>query len=107
MTLSHTERLIVQAHREVPGQCTCVPCEHCGAIMRHVEQLLMAGTVTRMEQIKEWEARGRIDPACAFCQREFYARTTTMPSDVFAPSHKASEGCESGKRSHCTCDTCF
>src|SRR5258708_735162 len=25
----------------------------------------------------------------------------------FYPSHFASQGCESGKRPHCTCDTCF
>jgi hypothetical protein len=25
----------------------------------------------------------------------------------FGPPHKASVNCESGKRNHCTCDTCF
>ncbi len=25
----------------------------------------------------------------------------------FHPSHDASERCESGKRNHCSCDTCF
>jgi hypothetical protein len=29
------------------------------------------------------------------------------PAFGFAPSHKASERCMSGKRPHCTCDTCF
>lgn len=25
----------------------------------------------------------------------------------FGPSHKASRGCKSGSRAHCTCDACF
>ncbi len=25
----------------------------------------------------------------------------------FFPNHYASERCQSGKRNHCTCDTCF
>lgn len=36
---------------------------------------------------------------CAYCDKY---RGTTM-----FPSHQASERCESGKRPHCTCDTCF
>jgi len=27
--------------------------------------------------------------------------------DGFGPRHEASRRCESGKRPHCTCDTCF
>jgi len=66
----------------------------------------MTGNETRAEQITRWEQEGRLDPECPFCQREFYA-AESKPYDVFAPNHKASEGCESGKRAHCTCDTCF
>ena len=62
---------------------------------------------TRAEQIMRWEQEGRLDPQCIFCCRDFYANHGCLPSEVFAPNHKASEGCESGKRPHCTCDTCF
>jgi hypothetical protein len=37
---------------------------------------------------------------CRTCKEEGYGKG-------FAPQHKASEGCRSGKRAHCTCDTCF
>ena len=61
---------------------------------------------TRNEQVARWEAEGRLDRSCAFCQREWYA-SPKMPEDVFAPGHKPSPRCESGKHPHCTCDTCF
>lgn len=38
---------------------------------------------------------------CAYCDREREA------GNIMFPSHDASSRCESGKRSHCTCDTCF
>lgn len=38
---------------------------------------------------------------CACCDRERQA------SNMFHPFHDASEQCESGKHSHCSCDTCF
>lgn len=45
------------------------------------------------------------DPGeCRTCDREYWPdpkRVTSMPS------HEASSRCESGKRSHCTCDTCY
>jgi hypothetical protein len=28
-------------------------------------------------------------------------------NDNFHPAHDASEFCKSGKRTHCSCDTCF
>ncbi len=28
-------------------------------------------------------------------------------AEGWLPSHEASKGCQSGKRPHCTCDTCF
>ena len=28
-------------------------------------------------------------------------------TDPFFPAHFAAEGCESGKRNHCTCDVCW
>lgn len=60
------------------------------------------------EHIKQVEAlhgggrRHKLVPGqCAYCDREREADST------FHPSHDASDRCESGKRAHCTCDTCF
>jgi hypothetical protein len=61
--------------------------------------------VSKAEQIERMEATGSIDPGCVYCQREFYAAEN--PVRVFAPRHKASGGCRSGARPHCTCDGCF
>ena len=36
---------------------------------------------------------------CAYCDK--------WGDDPMMPRHSASERCESGKRPHCTCDTCF
>lgn len=41
------------------------------------------------------------DGACPYCDREKAAGNT------FHPSHDASENCQSGKYSHCSCGTCF
>ncbi len=49
-------------------------------------------------------ARMDLDPDCKSC-KEFY--NAANPLLVHAPRHKASSRCESGKRPHCTCDTCF
>lgn len=38
---------------------------------------------------------------CAFCDR------MRAEGVSFHPYHDASMNCQSGKRSHCTCDTCF
>lgn len=38
---------------------------------------------------------------CAYCDRE------RAQGVNFHPPHDASPNCESGKHSHCTCDTCF
>jgi len=43
---------------------------------------------------------GGWDPACQYC------RKAGRPGGFF-PSHKASPRCESGKRAHCSCSTCF
>lgn len=78
--------------------------------MNLIEQAVTEATeqwklTKRAEMISLWEAKGWLDPNCPGCQ-EFY-KSPGLPSDVFAPSHKASNECESGKRAHCTCDTCF
>lgn len=62
---------------------------------------------TRDEQLARWEREGALDPTCTMCREEVYARTDTMPADVWMPRHQASSRCQSGKRAHCTCDTCF
>lgn len=59
---------------------------------------------TREEAIARWERMGYLDPSCSGC-REFYD-SGKHPFDVHAPSHKASDRCESGKRPHCTCGDC-
>jgi hypothetical protein len=41
------------------------------------------------------------DGDCVYCDREKAAANT------FHPPHDASENCQSGKRPHCSCDTCF
>lgn len=38
---------------------------------------------------------------CIYCDDQRKGNTT------FHPSHDASHRCESGKRNHCSCDTCF
>ena len=45
-------------------------------------------------------------PECANQEKEgcTYCEET---AGKFAPRHKASERCESGKRNHCSCDICF
>ena len=43
--------------------------------------------------------RGSRDEDCSYCKQH-------KPGDMM-PSHDASRHCESGKRSHCTCDVCF
>lgn len=58
--------------------------------------------------IKDLEKEGKLDPNCKGCE-EFYEQMRKGKQfwTIFAPRHKASESCRSGKRNHCTCDTCF
>jgi hypothetical protein len=60
--------------------------------------------LTRKEVIARMESRGDLDPDCPGCRVRYEAED---PAYVFAPYHKALESCQSGKRAHCTCDTCF
>lgn len=57
------------------------------------------------DRLKWMIESGTIDPDCAYCQRTFLAAEN--PASVMAPSHRASAGCKSGSRPHCTCDACF
>lgn len=46
--------------------------------------------------------RHKLEPGqCPYCDRE------REQGNDFHPSHDASQNCESGKRAHCSCDTCF
>lgn len=67
----------------------------------------MANDETDEQFIARLEASGDLDPSCPSCQTHFYPRYRSGKRDVFAPRHKASARCESGKYPHCTCDTCF
>lgn len=58
----------------------------------------------RPQIIARMEAAGDLVPTCLTC-REFYE--TPDPRDTFAPRHQASIRCQSGRRAHCSCDTCF
>lgn len=57
--------------------------------------------------IKRLESLAELDPNCKMCQEIFYPAYREGKDFVFAPRHKASSRCESGKNNHCTCDTCF
>jgi hypothetical protein len=57
-----------------------------------------ARPMTRDEIIAHRESIGAMVRDCA----EFYVNP-----GAFAPGHQPSDRCESGKRPHCTCDTCF
>lgn len=59
------------------------------------------------DRIKHFEKIGMIDPDCKFCQKIFYPELQRGNPNPFAPRHKASDRCRSGKYAHCTCDTCF
>jgi hypothetical protein len=46
--------------------------------------------------------RHKAEPGqCDYCDRE------RAQNNNFHPSHDASDRCRSGKRAHCSCDTCF
>lgn len=59
--------------------------------------------------IKEMEALGLMDKNCKTCLNVFYPEVAKGKKiiEIFAPAHKASTRCKSGKYNHCTCDTCF
>ena len=55
----------------------------------------------RLADVVYLNQRVQRDPDCEYCKRLLAEGTD------FAPPHDASRRCESGKRSHCSCDTCF
>lgn len=58
---------------------------------------------TRAERLARWEAQGFYDPTCAACKP--VAEHPTL--NPFQPRHDPNPRCRSGKRPHCTCDSCF
>lgn len=58
---------------------------------------------TREQMIARLESIGQLDPHCLGCVEQYAA----APNRVYGPSHRPSTRCESGQRSHCTCDVCF
>lgn len=66
-------------------------------------------SVDPIEQIFRLEKAGIIDPDCKSCIELFYKKILAGESfhSIHAPRHHAMKQCESGKRNHCTCDTCF
>lgn len=68
----------------------------------------MASEETPREVLNRWETEGISVPTCRGCE-VFYEAVARgeMPYNVFASRHRASKECKSGKRPHCTCDSCF
>lgn len=50
------------------------------------------------EEPPRWRKRVFDDPTCALCTADWKG---------FHPPHQPSDRCQSGKRQHCSCDTCF
>ena len=61
--------------------------------------------LSRATLILSLEREGFLVMDCAECRAFFY--TADDPRTVFAPRHQASVRCASGKRPHCSCDSCF
>lgn len=63
---------------------------------------------TPKEMLERWRLSGLYDPECPGCKAfKGAVDRNQLPWTVFAPSHTASPLCESGSRTHCTCDRCF
>lgn len=65
----------------------------------------------RAANIKRLEGLGVLDPNCKTCQHDYYPfyrdEWVQGKDGPMGPRHTASDRCRSGKRPHCTCDTCF
>mgnify|MGYP006921388292 CR=1 FL=1 len=63
---------------------------------------------TPADVLARWELEGQCSPTCAGC-KPVYERVARgeFPYGLFAPSHVPSEACSSGRKPHCTCDSCF
>jgi hypothetical protein len=65
----------------------------------------------REANIARLEGLGVLDPNCKYCQQEYYPfyrfQWVKGKEGPMGPRHTASPRCQSGKRPHCTCSTCF
>lgn len=70
---------------------------------------LKMNIIDKIAYYKELERNNELDPTCKTCIEIFYSQINKGKSinSIFAPRHKPSARCESGKHPHCTCDTCF
>lgn len=87
--------------------CFCsayAPAEKCGTLQMRARieaEQARVPTLTEEQVIAQRVASGSIVKGCSGCEPFF------RDPNAMAPRHKASDRCRSGKRSHCTCDTCF
>jgi hypothetical protein len=64
-------------------------------------ETLAADTLSKSIRADVLTQFGKPDPAHPECSE-------CLSTSVFeGPSHEASSNCQSGRRPHCTCDTCF
>jgi hypothetical protein len=99
-----------ECHAELPGPCHCGPesfmsSEKTSLAQREATQPIGRATAQHIgrdsrERPAPHARRRHKLPAgeCKSCDRE---------KGSFHPPHDASDRCESGKHSHCSCDTCF
>jgi hypothetical protein len=59
--------------------------------------------------IRTLERSGALVPGCNMCETFFYPeiRNGRKFPNIHAPRHETNPHCESGRRPHCSCDTCF
>lgn len=60
--------------------------------------------ITKEKALARLEKTGQLVPNCSGCMVWY---ESADPVFVLAPPHKNSSFCESGRRPHCTCDSCF
>lgn len=63
--------------------------------------VLTAAELAYREQLEFAAVLGHLGFGCRTCI------VAEARGDKYGPRHEASSRCESGGRSHCTCDTCF
>jgi hypothetical protein len=61
----------------------------------------MTKRTPRLRWVPDTRRHKALPGECVYCDRE------RADNCAFHPSHDASPRCESGKRAHCSCDTCF
>lgn len=72
-----------------------------GECVREMAEEKYPATESVEQRVARLERDGIIVRNCILCAPFF------KNPDAMGPRHNASDGCESGKRNHCSCDTCF